>query len=132
MKKCLSIILILFTLLFIFASCDNFDTDTSKNTSQNTDTENVNSDTNTDTDNNKNDNNNELKESNVHLKETDKNVYVITNSTQNSLFKHGKVHIFEICDTSDGVNLEDKFASANILEFNISDKITFEYKKLWN
>lgn len=66
------------------------------------------------------------------LKETDKNVYVITNSTQNSLFKHGKVHIFEICDTSDGVNLEDKFASANILEFNISDKITFEFKKLWN
>lgn len=65
------------------------------------------------------------------LKETDKNVYVITNATQNSLFKYGKVHIFEICDTSDGVNLQDKFASANILEFNISDKVTFEFKKLW-
>ena len=66
------------------------------------------------------------------LKETNKNVYVITNSTQNSLFKHGKVLIFEICDTNDGINLQDKFASANILEFNISDNVTFEFKKLWN
>ena len=48
------------------------------------------------------------------------------------LFKTTRFIIFEICDTSDGVNLEDKFASANILEFNISDNVTFEFKKLWN
>ena len=28
-------------------------------------------------------------------------------------------------------NLEDKLASANILEFNIADTVTFEFKKLW-
>ncbi len=67
------------------------------------------------------------------LKETEKNVYVVTNSTQNSLFRYENVHIFEICDTTDGVNLEDKLASANILEFNINNnKVTYQFKKLWN
>ncbi len=66
------------------------------------------------------------------LKETDKNVYIITNSTQNSLHKYGNVHIFEMCDTSDGITLEDKFSCGNILEFNISNKVTYEFKKLWN
>ena len=66
------------------------------------------------------------------MKETNKNVYVVTNSSQNSIHKYGNVHIFEICDTSDGVTLEDKLTSANILEFNIDKRITYEFKKLWN
>ena len=66
------------------------------------------------------------------LKDTKKNVYVISNSSINSLHKYGNVHMFEICDTADGFILEDKLLSATILEFNISDDITYEFKRLYN
>lgn len=66
------------------------------------------------------------------LKETKKNAYVISNSSSNCLHKYGNVHIFEICDTADGFILKDKLLSATILEFNITDNITYEFKRLYN
>ena len=66
------------------------------------------------------------------LKTTNKNVYVISNSSITSLHKYANVHIFEICDTADGFNLDDKLFSANILEFNlVGNDITYEFKRLY-
>ena len=61
------------------------------------------------------------------------NVYVVTNSPQTAFYKYKEVNIFELSDTADGVNLDDKIANANILEFNINNnKVTYQFKKLWN
>ncbi len=67
------------------------------------------------------------------LNDLNTNVYVVTNAPQTSYHKYKSVNIFGISDTTDGVNLDDKMANANILEFNINnDKVTYEFKKLWN